>query len=84
MKFVLSAVLSLAPAAVLGQSTRYVLNETLATSTCNGAFNTPCSIATSHDIVDVLVANLAAAPSYAAEVCFLSLFHSFPHLTAVL
>ena len=37
---------------------RFVVNDDLSTSTCNGAFNTPCSIATAHVLVDALYDDL--------------------------
>ena len=40
---------------------RFLLNQSLATSTCSGAFNTPCAITTVHEIVDTLVSELDSA-----------------------
>ena len=38
---------------------RFILNQSLATSTCSATFNTPCAITNVHDIVDALVGALA-------------------------
>ena len=48
-----------------GSVPRFILNQSLATSTCSGAFNTPCAITNVHEIVDALVVALAnsATPS---------------------
>ena len=41
--------------------TRFLVIQTLATSTCSGAFNAPCAIGTTHRLVDVLAADLEGA-----------------------
>ena len=53
--------LAFAPHASAGD--RYIRNQTIATSTCNGAFNTACSITITHDIVDALAEELMSAAS---------------------
>ena len=50
-----------------GSGTRFISNETLVSSTCTGAFNTPCAIATTNRIVTALVSDLAVATDAAAE-----------------
>lgn len=61
------ALLRLAFSTATTVTTRYVLgNETGVTSTCSAHFNTPCSIHITHELVDDLVALLAAANSTSA------------------
>ena len=47
---------------------RYIYNENWATSTCSGAFNTPCSIAIMHELVNRLADDLAAVSADAQQL----------------
>ena len=55
-----------------GATTRFLLNQSLATSTCSGAFNTPCAITLVHEIVDTLVGELGSLTSPIAVASKLS------------
>ena len=65
------ALLALASGQEFGSGTRFITNETLVSSTCTGAFNTPCAIAVVNRLVVTLRKNLEAAANAAAEATIL-------------
>lgn len=76
MRAILSTALLLSTALATGQEfgsgTRFITNETLVSSTCTGAFNTPCAIGTVNRLVDALTSDLQVAANAAAESTILA------------
>jgi hypothetical protein len=66
------ALLALASGQEFGSGTRFITNETLVSSTCTGAFNTPCAIGVVNRLVVTLRKNLEAAANAAAEATILA------------
>lgn len=52
MRSNLFVVVALLPATSALNETRFLLNQSLASTTCSGAFNTPCAITAVHELVE--------------------------------
>ena len=49
-------------------TTRFIVNNSIATATCSGHFSTPCAIATAHNIVDSVVEAILDSPLASASI----------------
>ena len=70
--FLQMVLVTLATGQEFGSGTRFITNETLVSSTCTGAFNTPCAIGVVNRLVEALANDLQVAANAAAKSTILA------------